>query len=1312
MKLPRRLILTMVIGFFMGELPARAALPPEVEDPQCLGINKEPPHATLMPYDNLSGDQAGCDLTEALAGRRHDSTWCRSLNGPWKFNWVPHPDQRPLDFYKPEFDVSGWKDIPVPSCWQVEGYGTPYYRNFGYTFKKDWPRVMSEPPPDWTAYNERNPVGSYRREFEVPENWNGRRVFITFDGVDSAFVLWINGQKVGYSVNSRNAAEFDVTKYVHPGKNMVAAEVYRYSCGSYLEDQDMWRLSGIFRNVTLWSAPNLHIRDFFVKTNLDEKYQDATVDIVVKVKNYGDKAEGEQTVNAQVFDREGKYVYLALGAHAGERLGKFEPGQERTVTLKFKVVNPAKWTAETPNLYTTVLKLTPPMPPHEPGQIPLQFGPGPKEILSARIGFRKIECKGRVFTINGVPVKLKGANRHENWPDTGHYVSEERMRRDLEVLKQCNCNHVRTCHYSDDPRWYELCDEYGIYLTAEANVESHGYGYGPETLSNPKEWEAAHVARNVANVEQFKNHPSVIMWSLGNEAGSGPNFLAALKAVKAIDTSRPTHYEGFGIGAGNPADVDSQMYTHPNQLEKFAQDEKLTKPFYMCEYAHAMFNSLGSVGEYNDLFDKYPSLMGGAIWEWEDQGLWNRRDPNHVILAYGGGFGEVPNDHYFIHKGVVFSDRSPKPHYPEVKRAYQWIGIEAEDNASYKVKVRNKYQFINLDKFAGSWTISRDGIVLEQGKLEPLNLAPGKSAIIMIPSKTRLSKGDGTPNGEYFLRISFQLAKDEIWAKAGYEVAAAQIVLNSTMELPPIGPFKNIKFNQDDQQVTITGDNSFAVTFDKATGTISQLTRDGVNVLAADGGPRLHLWRAPHRNDDMWAHGDWTRAGLKELKWKTLRFAVKQTDPSVVSVEAVVEAEGKQGFRIVHSAQYNIHGDGSIVVDNAVMPQGRRIPLARMGVRILLDKRLDQFTYFGRGPMENYCDRKRGFDVGLYTSTVRQQQTPYAKPMECGNHEDTRWAAVTGEKLPGLMASLSRSLLQVSALPYTDEEMETPEYTIDLPESKASVLTVSARTLGAGSNGCGPRPLDQYIVWSDPTTFSYVLRLLPAGAKELPSLGRIFVSPIDFVAPVLAQRDADGRVAMKCETKDTKIEYSLDGTTWQVYSAPLEMKKAGVIDVRATAEKMQPYGGAVSFGPYDRRMKWKVKSASSFERGEGEPGNVLDGSPDTFWHSHWSKKPAQPPHHLIIDFSEPLNVAAVVYTARRMNPNGRVKDYEIYFSPDGKRWGKPAAAGSFPKGEPQTTVRLAEPQKARYMKFVALSEQADQPFAAVAELDIVETEGK
>jgi beta-galactosidase len=1254
-----------------------APIPPEIENPKLLGINKEPAHATLMPYASLA---------EALTAKRHDSSFCRSLNGAWKFHWVERPEQRPIDFYKPDYDVSAWKTIPVPSNWQVLGYGTPYYRNAGYILQKDWPRVMTEPPKTFTAYKERNPVGSYRREFELPALWDGRRIFLTFDGVDSAFFLWVNGQKVGFSVNSRNAAEFDITQYLKPGKNLVAAEVYRFCSGTYLEDQDMWRLSGIFRNVTLWSAPEVHIRDFFAKPDLDAQYRNGVMDLAAKVRNYGSNAAESRKLTVAVYGADSKVVAKAVAD-----VPALAAGEETVVAVKLPVANPAKWTAETPNLYTTVLAL---------GD---EAKPG--EILSCQTGFRKVEWHNRIFTINGVPVKLKGANRHEHWPDTGHYVTEERMIRDLELLKQANCNHVRTCHYTDDPSWYELCDQWGIYLTAEANLESHGYGFGEQSLSCVKDLEAAHVDRNVANVESVKNHSSVVMWSLGNESGPGPNFVAANAAVQAIDSSRPTHYEGFGIGERNVADVDSQMYPSVKGVEQAAKDPKRIKPYYLCEYVHAMFNSMGSIQDYMQAIDNNPQVMGCAIWEWQDQGLWNKRDPKHPFLAYGGGFGEFPNDHYFIHKGVVFSDRSPKPHFAEVKRAYQWIAISAEDLAAGKVKVRNKYQFIGLEGFSPSWSVTEDGQVIDHGTLAPLELAPGKETVLSVPFKAIAPK----PGALYLLNLSFKLSKDELWAKAGYEIAAGQFELPRGGAAPSnatsidASKLKPLKLDDANGHITVTG-AGFSVAFDKTRGVISQMTRDGVGLLAPNGGPVPQFWRSPHRNDDMWAYKQWTYFGLDELKWAPVGISAEKMQNGAARVMATLKAPGKEGYSAIHSAVYTVYGNGTISVDNAIQQTlPHRIPLARMGVRMLLNKKLDQFRYFGRGPMENYSDRKSGSDIGFYASSVREQMTPYAKPMECGNHEDVRWALLSGSRMPGLLAQAEGSVMQVSAIPYTDEEMTPVEYSIDLPGSSATVLHLCAHTSGVGSNGCGPRPLAPYMVWSDPASFSYLLRLLPAGSGEKPA--HLENLP-ERVKPVLGGRDDNDKVKLASQTADAMLEYSLDGKSWQPYSDPIELKTSALIAVRASRKGAQSYQGHLPIPEINRRKHWKV-SASSADRIDAAPENAIDGDANTVWHTPWK---ANGPHHLLIDLSRPEKIARLLYQGRPVNSEGRVKDYEVYLSRDGNYWGPPASKGVLKDSADPQTIELAQTVTARFVKFVALSEAHDKGGVAVAELNIIRAE--
>ena len=1019
-----------------------AFVPKEIEDPECLGIHKEPAHATLMPYGSLK---------EALKADRHASSFSRTLNGLWKFNYVPWPQQRPADFYKPSYNVADWDNIKVPSNWQVQGYGTPYYSNFTYIFKKDFPRVMSTPPVNFTAYKERNPVGSYRRDFDVPLNWNKRRIFVTFDGVDAGFFLWINGSKVGYSVNSRNAADFDITNYVKPGRNMIAVEVYRFTTGSYLEDQDMWRLSGIFRNVTLWSSPQEHIRDFFVKTDLDNTYTNAVVTIIGKIKNYGNTLTAPRRFVADFYNGD------TLASNTAQvDIPSLKPGAEYVCTVHIPIAHPRKWTAETPFLYTTVLSV--------------KEGDQTMETISTRTGIRKIELKGRLFLINGVAVKLKGVNRHENWPDVGHAVTEAQMISDIVLIKQANCNHVRTCHYSDDPRWYELCDEYGIYLLAEANLECHGSW---DEFNEDPRIKAAIIDRNVANVENFKNHSSVIIWSLGNECGSGgSNFRAALKIIKDIDPDRPTHYQGFGTGEKNPADMDSEMYTQLGELEDHAKSASLTKPFYLCEYAHAMFNSMGSVADYNDLFDKYPSLLGGCIWEWQDQGIINKIDPKHTITAFGGGFGEVPNDHYFIHKGVVFSDRSLKPHFPALKHAYQWISIKPVDLAKGIIKVSNKFQFISLDGFQASYSLMENGTAVKHGLVMIGHIGPGDSLNVQLPDQFTLKQ-----NAEYFLQISFSMLNDALWANKGFEVASQQFLLpnkdvDAVMATSMGSP---LQVKEDTNNLLVTG-KDFSLSFDKKKGVINAMQSHGNDILENNGGPALHLWRAPHRNDDMWANDYWVKYGLKNLSWSVNNISYNQTDAAQVEITAELNGKGKEGFEVHHKVTYLINGAGAIKVDNDISFSNTDIPLARLGVRLLLKKEYGQFKYYGRGPMENYIDRKDGSDISLFESSVKEQLTPYEKPMECGNHEDVRWASLSSNT-SSLTIKKDSALLQVSALPFEDEDMENVEYRIDLPPSKQTVLCVSAFTLGVGSNSCGPRPLKKCVPFSVPQKFSYIITI-------------------------------------------------------------------------------------------------------------------------------------------------------------------------------------------------------------------------------------------
>jgi beta-galactosidase len=745
-------------------------------------------------------------------------------------------------------------------------------------------------------------------------------------------------------------------------------------------------------------------------------------------------------------------------------------------------------------------------------------------------------------------------------------------------------------------------------------------------------------------------------------------------------------------------------------VDRIAQDPGYTKPYYLCEYAHAMSNSMGSIGDYNDLFDKYDTLMGGAIWEWQDQALWNRRDPARPFLAYGGGFGEVPNDGVFILKGVVFADRQRTPKYAEAKKAYQWVTLTAGDLADGQVQVRNRYAFLNLSRFEAAFEVTRDGTVIQEGRLPRLDVPAGQTGALTVPLQPITPEPGAAPGTEYFLRVSLSLARDEVWAPAGYEIASEQFALPAVAPAAPAsGDLAALTAQETDAALTVTG-AGFQVVFSKADGTLAELTYGGRNLLRPGGGPRLLAYRAPHLNDDLWAAGGWRGVGLNALEPRLLGLTWTQVAPGVVQVSVSTDCAGKGDFGISQALTYTVSGDGAVAVDTALVPRGPRVVVPRLGARLLLDPALDHFTWLGRGPAETYSDRKRGSDVGLYTTTVAEQLTPYVRPMECGNHEDVRWAAVTDGAGAGLIVTCEGGLMQASALPYADEQLEAAAYPRDLPASEASVLCLSARTLGVGSGGCGPRPLDQYITYSDPVTFSYTLRPAPGGLGQLPRLARA-ATPVGRVAPVLAARsEQTGKVALTCATPDVALEYSLDGGVWQPYTEPLTVTRETLLGFRASAPGLLPFTGQALFPRIVDRSKWQVISASSYEPGEGELAHIIDGNPGTFWHSRWSANAAKHPHEFVIDFGVPLALSGVVYQGRQEMVNGRVGDYEIYLSNDPQNWGEPALKGRFANSTERQTARLPQPVTARYLRFVALNEVTGQAFASVAEITIIPAE--
>lgn len=1058
-KLPKSRVLSsvMILSMFfsvtaaVGAQDDGPAKTPNWEDPTVIGLNKEPGHCTLMPYADVAG---------ALECRRQTSTFYRSLNGKWKFNWVNKPADRPTGFYKPDYDVSAWNEIPVPSNWQMHGYGRPIYLNVTYPFPANPPYI----PHDY------NPVGSYRREFTLPNVWDGREVFLHFDGVKSAFYLWINGRLVGYSQGSMTPAEFNVTRYLKPGKNIVAAEVYRFSDGSYLEDQDMWRLSGIYRNVYLFATPKVHLRDFSVRATLDEQYKNGVLMIRPKLATYADTDVGRWTVQAQLYDDQNSRVLAPpLKIEAKRLLNERYPQRDNVpfALLEAKIENPKKWSAETPNLYTLVLTLN-----DAQGNV--------VEAESCKIGFRKVEIMDGQFFVNGQSIKLFGVNRHEHDPDHGRAIPRGRMIQDIKLLKQSNINAVRTSHYPDDPRWYELCDEYGLYLIDETNLETHGQG---GLLSNTPTWHNAFVDRAIRMVERDKNHPSVIIWSLGNESGCGPNHAAMAAWIHDYDPTRPIHYEG---AVGNPKDpyyVDmmSRMYARIPQILHMATDPIDDRPMVLCEYAHAMGNSVGNLKEYWDAIRSHRRLIGGFIWDWADQGLRKYTADGQMFWAYGGDYGDNPNDGNFCCNGLVQPDRKPNPSLAEVKKVYQRIHVAPIDPLHGVFSVTNEYDFVSLDFADVTWELTCDGEVLQAGKLAPLTLEPKASKQIKIPW-TGVQPQAGT---ECWLKIGFALADDAPWGEQGHVVAWDQFPIAFDAPAPLVADLRlmgEVELNQQADAYTITGQN-FTVTIGNGSGAIESLILDGTELIAAPLAP--NFWRAPIDNDN----GNkmprrlslWRRAGAKRTV-ESVR--TRQIAPQVVRV--TVEATLPVGSDTKFLTTYDIYGTGDITIEASVYPSGDNLPdLPRFGMQMAIPGQFSTMTWLGRGPHETHWDRKTGAAVGRYSSSVAEPTHVYVRPQENDNKTDVRWLTLTNDDGAGLLA-VGMPLLSVSAWPYSMEDLEKATHINELPHRDFVTVNLDYKQMGVGGDDSwGARTHPEYALPAKP--YAYRFRLKPYS----PSMGPI-----------------------------------------------------------------------------------------------------------------------------------------------------------------------------------------------------------------------------
>lgn len=1181
---------------------ALAAAPTGTEwkEPENLSFGREERRTAFSSFDTL---ESALKILPEFSER----TVSLDSDTAWKFKWSPDPASRPVGFEKPEYDVSGWEVIKVPSSWQAYGsngkggWGTALYVNQTYPFARNQPDVMGEPPKDWTSFTARNPVGSYRRDFEVPEKWDGKDVFLKFDAVDSFFYLWVNGEYVGFSKDSRNPAEFNVTKFVKPGRNVVALEVYRYSDGSYLEDQDMFRLSGLARSTWLIARPAARVRDFTVTPKPVDRNNlggDWVLDIEIK--------GATEKVDCSLYTMDGRPVEAT-------RL----PGDDLLVR------SPKLWSAELPNCYKLVLSVK------------------DGEYVSCLVGFRISEVRDGRYYFNNEKIKFRGVNRSESDPMYGHYVPRARQLQDIRLMKEANINHVRNSHYPEDDYWYYLCDIYGIYVLDEANVESHGYYYGEASLSHRKEWEKATVTRNLDMVRRNRNHPSVVFWSLGNEAGPGENFIAASAAIKEMDPSRPIQYERDN----SVADVDSNQYPGVDWTQWKSNDHKAKKPFYISEYAHNMCNAMGNLKDYQDAIESSDVILGAAIWDWVDQGLWKKNKDGKMIIAYGGDFGDKPNDGQFVMNGTVLSDRSLEPGYFEVKHVFQPFDIKFSEDGS-KVTVRN----LNYFRSGRGYSIEACG-----GFKANLSMPPRGSQKFDLPTAKR---------GCAVRRVRIVLTRDEGIFKAGHVVADAGFADKAAImsDREPVSAKGAVKCEADADTIAFSG-SGFSVRFSRESGALKSYVRGGREMLLAP--MTVDAFRAPSSNEV--GLGDrWAQAGLRDLVQKATSVSEVASNPDgSKSFVVVADVRGRRKERIVgyggnngtpceivpHGpcAQHDPHfvvaqkwtvfADGKVACQSEIRSRGRVAELARIGYRFTLDKRLDKVEWFGAGPFENYPDRKSGAFVGFWEGTVAGMVEMYAKPQDMGNREDVFRAAVRGESAADVfgVATLDGPFA-FSAIPYSPTELVKAMHPHELPEPAKTEFGVYAAVRGLGGASCGPGPMGRDIVRNNRSfRLDFVIGSGLGKKAKLPSM------------------------------------------------PPAELPP----DVRA-GEDIVP----------------TVVACSSAEPGEGDADHLVDGDLSTIWHSQYGVTLTKYPHSVTVDLGRVAKAKGVTVWQRQNGPNGNIKGFRFEVSEDGKVW-REAVAGELKAVRDAQTFGFAE-CPVRFWRFTGLAEHNGREFASLAEIRIEE----
>ena len=1065
-------IYTLLFGLLLPIQPSAQTVH-DWENHHVLQINREPARAAFTPFHAQKGDCSIC------------------LDGTWKFRWTPVPDERIVEFYQTDFNDKDWVGFPVPANWEVNGYGTPIYVSAGYPFKIDPPRVMGEPKVDYTTYKERNPVGQYRRSFQLPAGWEARgQTFLRFEGVMSAFYVWINGERVGYSQGSMEPSEFNITNYLHAGENQIALEVYRYSDGSYLEDQDFWRFGGIHRSIHLLHTPDIRIRDYAVRTlPVSTDYQDFILQIDPQFSVYRGMTGKGTTLQGVLKDASGREIATLKGdvedildlEHKAGRMNEWYPqrGPRKLGRMSATIKSPKRWTAETPYLYKLHLTLL-----TAEGEV--------IEQVEQSVGFRSVEIRNGQLLVNGAPVRFRGVNRHEHDPRTARVMSEERMLQDILLMKQANINAVRTSHYPNVSRWYELCDSLGLYVMDEADIEEHGLR---GILASTADWHAAFLDRAVRMAERDKNHPSIVMWSMGNESGYGPNFAAISAWLHDFDPTRPVHYEGAQGAGGEPdpktVDVISRFYTRVKQeylnpgiaegedkeraenarwerLLEIAERTNDNRPVMTSEYAHSMGNALGNFKEYWDEIYSNPRMLGGFIWDWVDQGIYKTLPDGRIMVAYGGDFGDKPNLKAFCFNGLLMSDRETTPKYWEVKKVYSPVELRVE---SGELRVTNRNHHTDLSQYRCLWTLSIDGKQKDQGEITLPEVAPGESETIPLPVSIAGKKASAKATSDLRLTISFILKRDALWAKAGHEVAWEQFCIQEGALLSSkLENRGRLKVRADEEHLSISG-SGFSIQWEKnATGSLTSLTYHGKEMLAHPADfplqPVTQAFRAPTDNDKSfgnWLAKDWSLHQMDNPRISLDSFKHEVREDGAVIVRVQTRNRYKEGA-IVTTSLYTILSDGTIDLKTTFQPQGILPELPRLGIAFCLSSDYNTFIWQGRGPQDNYPDRKTSAAVGLWKGSVADQYMHYPRPQDSGNKEEVRLLMLTDRHGKGIRVDAVEDVFSASALHYTAQDLYKETHDCNLKPRSEIILSLDAAVLGLGNSSCGPGVLKKYAI--------------------------------------------------------------------------------------------------------------------------------------------------------------------------------------------------------------------------------------------------------